>query len=110
MAADLRHAPIALVERGTPVLVVAVRGATAADVASMLRVLRRRGARTFAVTDDERVASLAQDAVLVDAHVPEAVAPIALVVVAQHLAAELARVRGLDPDRPARLSKVTRTR
>jgi len=66
--------------------------------------------RTFAVTDDERVASLAQDAVLVDAHVPEAVAPIALVVVAQHLAAELARVRGLDPDRPARLSKVTRTR
>ena len=39
----------------------------------------------------------------------EALAPIALSVVAQHVAAHVARHHGRDPERPAGLSKVTRT-
>jgi hypothetical protein len=41
--------------------------------------------------------------------VSEALAPIALSVVAQHVAAYVARLHGRDPERPAGLSKVTRT-
>jgi len=41
--------------------------------------------------------------------VPEALVPILAVVRAQQVASSLARARGLDPDAPSGLSKVTAT-
>lgn len=108
-AADLLHGPIALVERGVPVLVVAARGGRGSPVA-LLRALRERGARILAITDDPALAARADAAVLLRSRVPETIVPIALVVAGQLVAAALARERGLDPDRPSGLTKVTRTR
>ena len=108
-SADFAHGPRTLLTRGTPVLFFASRGATLAEAHRMVRELRGRGARVYAITNDERLAEKVDDAVLLEAQVAEALAPIALSVVAQHVAACLARRHGRDPERPAGLSKVTRT-
>jgi len=108
-SADFAHGPRALLERGTPVLLFAARGATERETRSLAAAMRRRGARVYAITDDATVASKVDDAVLLRRGVGELLSPIALVVVAQHVAAHVARRHGRDPERPAGLSKVTRT-
>ncbi len=107
--ADFAHGPRTLLERGTPVLLFASRGVMAREARSAARDLRARGARVYAITNDVGVAEGADDAVLLSAPVAEAAAPIALAVVAQHLARAVAMRHGRDPERPAGLSKVTRT-
>lgn len=108
--ADLAHGPVALLGRGTRVLVLAARGATARGARALARRSAARGARVFAITDDPALARDVDDAVLLRSRVAEPLAGIPLVIAAQHLAAEMSRLRGLDPDRPAGLTKVTRTR
>lgn len=109
-SADFMHGPIAVLRQRTPVILFASRGATASESRATLAGLRRRGARVYAVTNDPAVAERADDAVLLERPLSEALTPITFVIVAQHLAIALARLRGLDPERPAGLSKVTRTR
>ena len=94
-SADLRHGPIAAVDRDVPVLVLNGGGPVAGDLRELTTLLEQRGAP---------VAELP----LPDA-VPEALAAIPAVVRAQQLAFAIARGRGLDPDAPTGLSKVTRT-
>lgn len=107
--ADFAHGPRTLLERGTPVLVVASRGVAARDARSVVSSLRERGARVLAITNDARVAEAATDAILLERRVSETLAPIALAVAAQLVAVALARRNGRDPDRPSGLTKVTRT-
>jgi glucosamine--fructose-6-phosphate aminotransferase (isomerizing) len=107
--ADLRHGPIAVVGPGvTAVLVAAADGPMLVPMVELARDLAGRGARTLAIGGD---ATLAAACAL---HVPgpdlpEAVAPIALVVPAQLVVEALARRLGFDPDAPRGLSKVTAT-
>ena len=108
-SADFAHGPRTLLERGTPVLLFASRGATLREAVRTATDLARRGARVYAITNDEGLAAKVDDAVLLRSPVSEALAPIALSVVAQHVAAHVARRHGRDPERPAGLSKVTRT-
>jgi len=108
-SADFAHGPRTLLRRGTPVLLLTSRGATEAESRSLASSLARRGARVYAVTNDERIAERAREAVLLKAPLSETLVPISLVVVAQLLAVALARRHGRDPERPAGLAKVTRT-
>jgi glucosamine--fructose-6-phosphate aminotransferase (isomerizing) len=107
--ADFAHGPLTLAGRGTPVLLFASRGATLDEARKTVASLQKAGSRVYAITNDERLAERASDAVLLRSPVSEAVAPIALSVVAQHVAVHVARRHGRDPERPAGLSKVTRT-
>ena len=108
-SADFEHGPLTLAERGTPVLLFASRGATLGEAKRIAASLAKSGARVYAITNDAGLAERVDDAVLLRAPVSEALAPIALSVVAQHVAAHVARLHGRDPERPAGLSKVTRT-
>ena len=108
-SADFAHGPRALLERGTPVLILAARGATERETRALAGALRGSGARVYAITDDAVLAGKVDDAVLLRRGVGELLSPIALVVAAQHVAAHVARRHGRDPERPAGLSKVTRT-
>lgn len=109
-SADFLHGPIALLRRGTPVVLFASRGSTASESRATVAALRKRGARVYGVTNDLAVAEICDAAVMLEKPLSEALTPITFVVVAQRLAIALARSRGLDPERPAGLSKVTRTR
>jgi glucosamine--fructose-6-phosphate aminotransferase (isomerizing) len=91
-SADLRHGPIAIVE-GLPVLAFLAAGPTHADMSALVTDLRSRGAAVHALEFD----------------VPEVFAPILAVVRAQQIALSLARLRGLNPDAPRGLNKVTVT-
>jgi glutamine---fructose-6-phosphate transaminase (isomerizing) len=100
-AAELRHGPIAVVEKEFPVLVFVSPGPTRPDVENLIETLRSRGARVL-------VAGTAADA---DLPLPEGLSEplnaIPAAVHAQLVALWLARHRGLDPDRPEGLEKVT---
>ena len=109
-SADFAHGPIALLETGVPVLLFSARGAAQSEARTLARTLRGKGAKVYAVTNDVRVAELADDAVLLRAPLSEALTPISFAVAAQLVGLCLARRRGRDVERPRGLSKVTRTR
>ena len=108
-SADFEHGPLTLATRGTPVLMFASRGATMSEAKRMAAALAKGGSRVYAITNDKTLAERVADAVLLRSPVSEALAPIALSVVAQHVAVHVARRHGRDPEKPAGLSKVTRT-
>jgi glucosamine--fructose-6-phosphate aminotransferase (isomerizing) len=101
-AADLRHGPVAAVEPGVPVVGFVSPGPAAADVEDLLAALGRRGARVLRAGVDG-------GALPVPAGVPEPLLPIPMAVRAQQVARGVGLRRGLDPDAPPGLTKVTLT-
>jgi glutamine---fructose-6-phosphate transaminase (isomerizing) len=110
-AAEVRHGPMALIEPGYPVLVLAPRGPAQAGLLALAAELRQRGARVMLVAPPGCVA----DSEILTCHLPLEVGPhevfdtITLAQSAYLMIEHLARARGLDPDRPKHLSKVTCT-
>ena len=109
-AADYRHGPLALVERGYPVLAVATSGAVAADLIMLLREIRDDyGADLVVISDRDDVREIGQRSIRLPGGVPDHLAPIVSIVPAQLFAYHLTIARGLDPDAPRHISKVTLT-
>ena len=108
--ADLMHGPIAAIQPGWPVVVVAPSGPARPSVEEIVPPLRARGARLVAVSDVRAVLRRAQTKLELAPGVPEWLSPLTVVVPGQVTAMRLASLRGLDLDRPAGLRKVTRTR
>ena len=108
-AADFRHGPIALVQPGIPALVVAPEGQAAAGQDDLLRDLRERGVDTVVVSDVAATRALGRWSIAIPAGVPEWLRPVVSIVPAQLFALHATIARGLDPDEPRYLSKVTRT-
>jgi glucosamine--fructose-6-phosphate aminotransferase (isomerizing) len=107
--ADLRHGPVAMLDRGFPVIVVAPSGKTEADVPALFDLLAERGALTLAISDDEQVLARAQFGLPLPSEVPEWVSPIVAVIAGQLFAHALCVATGQDPDEPRGLAKVTLT-
>ncbi len=93
--ADFEHGPIAIVEAGLPVLIVDGGGRVASDLESVRVRLEANGCHVLRLSDASGV--------------PEVVSPIPLAVLGQLLAHQVAVARGIDPDRPRTIQKVTRT-
>lgn len=117
-SADLLHGPIAMVERSFPVFLFAPRGVTWPGSQEMLQKLGELKAETLVITDESNreAARQAQRSVVIPAKVAsrkadpeELYTPIPYIIPAQLFAACLAAEKGLDPDKPRTLSKVTRT-
>ncbi|MCA1630566.1 MAG: SIS domain-containing protein [Acidobacteria bacterium] len=108
-SADFLHGPLAMVERHFPVFLFAQPGVTREATRALVSRLRELRADTLAITDDERVASSCTRALVMPAGLGELLAPIPYIIPAQLFAALLASAKGLDPDAPRSLSKVTRT-
>jgi glucosamine--fructose-6-phosphate aminotransferase (isomerizing) len=108
--ADLMHGPIAAVQEGWPVVVVAPSGPARPSVEEIVAPLRARGARLIAVSDVRAVLRRAQTRLPLVRGVPEWLSPLTAVVPGQVTAMRLTELRGLDLDRPRGLRKVTLTR
>jgi hypothetical protein len=107
--ADLVHGPIAVLGPGTPALLVAAGdGPVLPGMTELARSVAQRGARAYGIGGDDAFKA-ACSAALPGPDLPEALAPLALVVPGQLLVEALARRLGLDPDRPRGLTKVTQT-
>jgi len=108
--ADLMHGPIAAIQPGWPVVVVAPNGPARPSVEEIVPPLRARSARLVAISDVRAVLRRAHTRLRLAPGVPEWLSPLTAVVPGQVTAMRLASLRGLDLDRPAGLRKVTLTR
>jgi glutamine---fructose-6-phosphate transaminase (isomerizing) len=93
--ADLQHGPIATAFAGAPVLLIDAGGPAATDTSELLKLLELRGASGVTLP--------------LPTGLPEPTAVIAAVVRGQQLAMTLALAKGLNPDSPAGLTKITPT-
>jgi glucosamine--fructose-6-phosphate aminotransferase (isomerizing) len=103
--AEIKHGPMALIEDGYPLLIFATRGPTQASLVALATEMRGRGARVLLAAPGD-VAE--RDLTLPVAATPD-LDPIVAIQSFYVMAAQLSRARGVDPDRPRHLSKVTRT-
>ncbi len=108
-SADFMHGPIAIIEQGFPVLLVAPQGAVYQDLLGLARNLREREAELVVISDQQEALDLAQVPLKLPEAVPEWLSPVVAVVPGQLFAAALTRAKGYDQDRPRGLHKVTRT-
>ena len=109
-AGELKHGPIALIEEGTPVVVVVpsprARESVHGKVVSNIQEVRARGARTIVIAEegDEDVVPYADHIIRVP-RTPTLMAPVVTTVPLQVLACEIADTRGYDVDQPRNLAK-----
>jgi glutamine---fructose-6-phosphate transaminase (isomerizing) len=105
-AGEMKHGPIALLEEGTPVVVVATASPVFDKVVSNMQEVRARGARVVAVvTEGDGRAEPHADAVLPVPRADWMLQPILAVIPLQLLAYRIARLRGLNVDQPRNLAK-----
>jgi glucosamine--fructose-6-phosphate aminotransferase (isomerizing) len=105
-AGEIKHGPIALIDEGTPVVVLATRHALSAKLVNNIQEVRARGARTIVIaTDgDDSVVPYADHLVRVP-DTKSLYAPLLAIVPMQVLACEVAKVLDLDVDQPRNLAK-----
>ena len=107
-AADLLHGPLILAGPGVPTIVIRPDGPISRSIDAATEAVRRRGGRTWQVT------FAAGRSGSMDLHLPgdlpEPLTPIAFVLPGYLIAEAVARLRGMDPDAPLGLTKVTHTR
>jgi len=109
-AGELKHGPIALIEQDLPVVVVMPspkgRGVLHAKLVSNISEIQARGARTIVIAEegDEAVRPFADELIEIPA-MPTLLQPLVATVPLQVLAAEIARQRGFDIDKPRNLAK-----
>src|SRR5262249_49355664 len=108
--ADLMHGPIAAIQPGWPVVVVAPSGPARPSVEGSVPRLRGGGGRLVAVSAVRAVLRRAQTRLVLAAGVPEWLSPLTAVVPGQTAAMRLTSLRGRDLDSPVGLRKVTLTR
>ncbi len=110
-SADFLHGPIAMVEPSFPVFLFAPPGVTAPSMREMLDKLRGLKAETVVISDaaNPAIGDAATRSIRLRVKLRELYTPIPYIIPAQLFAACLAAQKGLDPDRPRTLTKVTRT-
>jgi glucosamine--fructose-6-phosphate aminotransferase (isomerizing) len=123
--ADFRHGPTAIIEYGRPVVLYAPPGRTLADSYELLKLLKEKEADTIVVAEDKRLLDLATTPIQIalpalastisghEASAPidvaELLSPVPYIIYGQFLAMHLSINKGLNPDKPRGLTKVTRT-
>lgn len=106
-AAEVEHGPMAIVRDGLPVLMLAAPDQSKPEVVALAKRFAARGARVLCAGLDEPARGVTP--LPVPPGGEPLLAPIAWLPSFYPAAARLARARGLDPDRPPFLNKVTRT-
>ncbi|MEO7659208.1 MAG: SIS domain-containing protein, partial [Pyrinomonadaceae bacterium] len=108
-SADFFHGPLAIVERRFPVVLFGPSGVTQKSSVELLHRLHELNADCLSITNDAEIAKLSPNSLVLPSEIEEFLSPIPFVIPAQLFAALLSEAKGLDPDAPRSLSKVTKT-
>jgi glucosamine--fructose-6-phosphate aminotransferase (isomerizing) len=110
-SADLLHGPIAMVDPHFPSFVFAPSGVTWDPISQLLSRIDATTGESFLITDKSNREAFASKrrGIRIPVAIPEILTPIPYVIPAQLFAGYLAAEKGLDPDQPRSLTKVTRT-
>jgi len=105
-AAEMKHGPIALIDKGMPVVFVATKGSQYDKVISNIEEVKARGGRVLAVaTEGDAQIEQYSDFIFRVPDVPEPLQPLVTVIPLQLLAYHAAVIRGHDVDKPRNLAK-----
>ncbi|MCR4288956.1 MAG: glutamine--fructose-6-phosphate transaminase (isomerizing) [Candidatus Scalindua sp.] len=105
-AAEMKHGPIALIDKNMPVVVVATTDKVYSKILSSIEEVRARGGKVIAIASEQNneIAKLV-DHVLYIPETIDALVPILSVIPLQLLAYHMAVMRGCDVDKPRNLAK-----
>lgn len=109
-SADFLHGPLAMIEPGFPMIVIAPSGKMVSEMKEFLQILKERQAEVIAISDEASILAQVRIPLKLPVSVPEWLSPLLAIIPGQLLAMHLAGVRDFDPDHPRALHKVTETR
>lgn len=106
-AGELKHGPLALIDKDIPVVVVIPPGESYRKTMSNLEEVKSRGANVLAIgsCDDESLKSKANNVIGINGNVKEIIAPLVYIVPLQLIAYYITLEKGHDPDKPKNLAK-----
>lgn len=107
--ADFFHGPLAIIERRFPVIMFAPKGPTRQSSLDLLVRLRELKADSLTITTDAEIGQESSRSIMMPAAMDEFLSPIPFIIPAQLFAAYLSEAKGLNPDEPRSLAKVTKT-
>jgi glutamine---fructose-6-phosphate transaminase (isomerizing) len=109
-SADFLHGPIAMVERGFPVMAIAPGGGVFQSMLDLLTRLRNEQlAELMVISDQPAALALAHSPVPLPHGIPEWLTPLITIIPAQLFAYYLTREKGFDTEAPRSIHKVTET-
>lgn len=108
-SADFLHGPLAIIERHFPVILFAPPGVMLDGIRVLVERLGELHADTLIITSDTELARRCTRSIILPDEPDEFLSPIPYIIPGQLFAALLANAKGLNPDAPRSLSKVTRT-
>jgi glucosamine--fructose-6-phosphate aminotransferase (isomerizing) len=109
-SADFQHGPIAIIERGFPVMAVAPSGRVHEELQALLaRLEHEMQAELMVISDCEESLQIARSPIRLPQGIPEWLSPLAAIVPAQLFAYHLTRAKGFDVEKPRQIQKITET-
>ncbi len=105
-AAEMKHGPIALVDKDMPVVFVSPKDSTYQKILANMEEIKARGGKIIAVTTkrDKKIERLADNLIKVP-QTDEQLSPIVNVIPLQLFAYHIADLKGIDVDKPRNLAK-----
>lgn len=107
---DFHHGPFAMIEKDMPVIVYAPEGPSIKDVTEMINKLKDSEADLLIVSNNKELREMGNCSFEIPYTNNDFISPFYNVVAAQMFACRLALAKGLNPDSPRGLNKVTITR
>ncbi len=108
-SADFRHGPIAIIHKGYPAMVIAPSGDASESMIELVSDLQRLGSEMLVISDDSSLLRQGQMAFPLPLDIPEWLTPLVAVIPGQMFSLQLTIEKGMDPDHPEGLTKVTET-
>jgi len=108
-SADFKHGPIATVQKGFPIFIIAPSGKMFDHIHEFSSGLLDIGAELIVVSNKAEILNKAATRFPIPDNLPEWLSPIVTVIPGQLFARQLAIEKGLDSDNPEGLTKVTET-
>lgn len=107
---DFHHGPFAMIDDHMPCIVFAPKGESLKDIKEMILKLKNAGADILTVSNDNEIMSMGSCSIKIPDITNDFITPFINVAVGQMFACNLSLTRGLNPDAPRGLNKVTITR
>ncbi|MFA6309188.1 MAG: SIS domain-containing protein [Clostridia bacterium] len=107
---DFQHGPYAMIQKDTPVFVFAPNGPSLKDTTSMIEKLKNSEADIIVFSNNKEVLAMGNISYEIPQTSNDMISPFYNLVMAQLFACRLSLAKGLNPDSPRSLSKVTITR
>ena len=105
---DFHHGPFAMVEKGTPVMLIDTDKQTRGDVKPILDKLQSAEAEMFAITTDPELTKSVDSCLLIPAEYDGPVSAFCVMTLVQMFGCKLAELKGENPDAPRGLQKITK--